>query len=246
MVGSTNLRRVSAAPVACALLALAVLSAGVHAQQVTFTPSRAAWTAAASNTALVATFSESLWPVNALLSGSWTLNGVSYSGHAGTPGPNIYVINPSPLSGNALTANGDEDIDLVLSPLRTAIAFDIAVNPFGPVSLRVFDATGVLIGETTVPANTIGFIGCLSRVPIGRVNFRSVLGAQVNSLMDNVQLGDAPCSADFNLDGAIDFFDYLDFVDAFSALAPESDFNHDGSIDFFDYLDFVDAFSAGC
>ena len=54
------------------------------------------------------------------------------------------------------------------------------------------------------------------------------------------------CSADFNGDGSVDFFDYLDFVDVFSSGSPSADFNGDTSIDFFDYLDFVDAFSAGC
>ena len=55
-----------------------------------------------------------------------------------------------------------------------------------------------------------------------------------------------PCAADFNGDGTLDFFDYLDFVDAFSANNMSADFNGDGVLDFFDYLDFVDAFSAGC
>lgn len=54
------------------------------------------------------------------------------------------------------------------------------------------------------------------------------------------------CAADFDCDGDITFFDYLDFVDAFSFQATTSDFNHDGGIDFFDYLDFADAFSIGC
>ena len=54
------------------------------------------------------------------------------------------------------------------------------------------------------------------------------------------------CPADFNEDGSVDFFDYLDFVDAFSSNLPSADFNHESSIDFFDYLDFVDAFSIGC
>ncbi|MBU6412901.1 MAG: S8 family serine peptidase [Planctomycetes bacterium] len=57
---------------------------------------------------------------------------------------------------------------------------------------------------------------------------------------------DAACPADFNLDGAIDFFDYLDFVAAFSSGAGTADFNADTAIDFFDYLDFVAAFSSGC
>ena len=54
------------------------------------------------------------------------------------------------------------------------------------------------------------------------------------------------CESDFNCDSVSDFFDYLDFVAAFSANDPEADFNHDEVIDFFDYLDFVAAFSAGC
>ncbi|MBU6414419.1 MAG: hypothetical protein KGS45_13225 [Planctomycetes bacterium] len=54
------------------------------------------------------------------------------------------------------------------------------------------------------------------------------------------------CAADFNADGIVDFFDYLDFVAAFSSSDPGADFNNDSSIDFFDYLDFVAAFSVPC
>ena len=55
-----------------------------------------------------------------------------------------------------------------------------------------------------------------------------------------------PCPSDFNNDGAVDFFDYLDFVQAFASNDPTADFNNDTVIDFFDYLDFVAAFSSGC
>jgi hypothetical protein len=44
----------------------------------------------------------------------------------------------------------------------------------------------------------------------------------------------------------VDFFDYLDFVQAFASNESTSDFNHDNVIDLFDYLDFVQAFAAGC
>ena len=55
------------------------------------------------------------------------------------------------------------------------------------------------------------------------------------------------CQAvDFNDDGIVDFFDYLDFVDTFSGGWVGSDFNLDGVVDFFDYLDFVDAFASAC
>jgi hypothetical protein len=54
------------------------------------------------------------------------------------------------------------------------------------------------------------------------------------------------CLADFNRDGSLDFFDYLDFVAAFASTSSAADFNHDSIVDFFDYLDFVNAFSLGC
>ena len=54
------------------------------------------------------------------------------------------------------------------------------------------------------------------------------------------------CAADYNHDGAVDFFDYLDFVGDFTAGQSAADFNSDGALDFFDYLDFVAAFTMGC
>lgn len=58
------------------------------------------------------------------------------------------------------------------------------------------------------------------------------------------------CPADFNVDGALDFFDYNDFVQCFEGTAcPDgqtADFNNDSAIDFFDYDQFVAAFEAGC
>lgn len=62
-------------------------------------------------------------------------------------------------------------------------------------------------------------------------------------LLSGVVVG---CAADFNGDGSLDFFDYLDFVQAYNDEDPSADFNRDGSIDFFDYLDFVLAYDAGC
>jgi hypothetical protein len=55
-----------------------------------------------------------------------------------------------------------------------------------------------------------------------------------------------PCAADFNTDGSVDLFDYLDFLSYFAIGDFNADFNHDSVVDFFDYLDFVDAFAAGC
>ena len=60
----------------------------------------------------------------------------------------------------------------------------------------------------------------------------------------------AACSADFNGDGFVDFFDYDAFVGCFESGAcppgASADFNADGFVDFFDYDAFVIAFEAGC
>jgi photosystem II stability/assembly factor-like uncharacterized protein len=55
-----------------------------------------------------------------------------------------------------------------------------------------------------------------------------------------------PCRADFDRNGQVDFFDYLDFVQAFGADEASADIDGNGQIDFFDYLEFAAAFSAGC
>ncbi|MEK6701629.1 MAG: PQQ-dependent sugar dehydrogenase [Planctomycetota bacterium] len=61
---------------------------------------------------------------------------------------------------------------------------------------------------------------------------------------------DPPCPADFDADGAVDFFDYDAFVRCFEGGAcppgKNADFDGDGANDFFDYDAFVVAFEAGC
>ncbi|MBU6412059.1 MAG: hypothetical protein KGS45_01175 [Planctomycetes bacterium] len=86
----------------------------------------------------------------------------------------------------------------------------------------------------------------LSAQPTGFARFvvRS-LGNVFFAVSPRFRLTTACGPADFNGDEALDFFDYLDFVAAFSANDPVADFNLDGTIDFFDYLDFVAAFSSG-
>ncbi|XVJ58180.1 MAG: hypothetical protein HEQ23_01780 [Tepidisphaera sp.] len=56
----------------------------------------------------------------------------------------------------------------------------------------------------------------------------------------------APCFADHDCNGFIDFFDYADFVADFEIGSPRADVNRDGFIDFADYDTFVNAFENGC
>jgi hypothetical protein len=56
----------------------------------------------------------------------------------------------------------------------------------------------------------------------------------------------APCPADLNGDGVLDFFDVSAFLGMFSIEHPDSDWNGDGVFDFFDVMAFLADFSAGC
>ena len=58
--------------------------------------------------------------------------------------------------------------------------------------------------------------------------------------------GTPACPADFNGDGVIDLFDYLDFISYFSANDLRADVNSDQVVDLFDYLDFLAMLDAGC
>ena len=56
----------------------------------------------------------------------------------------------------------------------------------------------------------------------------------------------AACTADFNNDGVLDFFDVQAFLQAFATQDPSADLTNDGTYDFFDVQAFLQAFSAGC
>ncbi|MBS0190826.1 MAG: hypothetical protein U0573_02900 [Phycisphaerales bacterium] len=201
------------------------LCATIHASRAgtTFYPSRAAWEAATEFRAVVTTFDEPIWPVNSVLTGDWTVGGVTYRGLAGTPSPNIWVMSAafSPLTGQSLCANGDENTDMFFSVPRRGLAFDVAVNKFGPVTVTVYDISGELLGQTEIAASSKGVCAVIATSRIGRANFRSVLGALENSYLDDVTLGDSTCAADLNVDGQVDDADFVIFVQAYNLLVCE-------------------------
>jgi FG-GAP repeat protein len=56
----------------------------------------------------------------------------------------------------------------------------------------------------------------------------------------------AACTADFNKDGLVDFFDLQGFLNLFAAGDLQADLNGDGSLDVFDIEAFLNLFAAGC
>ncbi len=141
---------------------------------------------------------ESVVPKNTALP-SFTSNGITYVGLAGSPFANVWVASPGytnfgvkPTTSSVLTANGNEDFSVVIQ-LRfpaTAGAFDTYLNQYGPATITVTTAGGqtgqfVLSHDPT----QIGFFGVTSSDPIASIRWTTVKGGIVNTGIDNVQVG---------------------------------------------------------
>jgi hypothetical protein len=178
-------------------------------------------------------------------------------------GQRFTLIRGNPQSRTQIAQAGDLGIT---SP--TMGNFPPAISNSGLVAFRAKDAAGdaLFIGDGTTLRRIVGMndvvntdLGPLALgFNFGGTNIQAISGPiDINSrnqivfcgILSNGSIGMftvSPCAADFNGDGILDFFDYLDFVAAFSSNDPSADFNGDGVIDFFDYLDFVAAFAEGC
>lgn len=148
-------------------------------------------------------------------------------------------------SFNSGTGSGSGDFEIVGAGMT--LVFDLptpAIGSWVQRSVQMNENAGWRIDTITglVPTQA-EFRAVLADVTAMRFRLEYSNNADTGNLDNVVLMG---CPADFNCDGGSDFFDYLDFVDAFSAGSPSADFNKDTAVDFFDYLDYVDVFSIGC
>ncbi|MFG0284184.1 MAG: LamG-like jellyroll fold domain-containing protein [Phycisphaerales bacterium JB039] len=72
------------------------------------------------------------------------------------------------------------------------------------------------------------------------------LGTIDDVLIYDVAIIEAPCYADCDGSGGLDFFDFLCFQNAFATGDPYADCDATGVRDFFDFLCFQNEFAAGC
>ena len=130
--------------------------------------------------------------------------------------------------------------------LGATASFSVATG--GPVSGYQWRKNGAaLVNGGRVSGATSAMLTISSVLESDEGTYDCVVSSDCRSVVSgSALLSVIVCPSDFNLDGTVDFFDYLDFVAAFAGNEPAADFNHDFSIDFFDYLDFVSAFAAGC
>ena len=154
---------------------------------------------AASDTVLKEDFENWPYAYDARLYGPVTNNGITYTGLAGTPQPNIWVASPGytnfgvkPTTSSVLTANGDEDFqfELAFDDPVTALGFDTYLNSFGPAVIEVYSAEG-LLGTFTLqhdPA-TIGFFGVTALEGIAKIRWTTTDVARINTGIDNIVTG---------------------------------------------------------
>ncbi|MDX2146269.1 MAG: hypothetical protein SFZ23_02005 [Planctomycetota bacterium] len=144
-------------------------------------------------------------------------------------------------------------------PQQMTVASDnqIVVANFSiPDGVYVYSSTGSQLEFYDTGAQ--GGLRGAYRLPDGRYLFTNGAGVfrldpaagSIVNIIPNVnsqyinELNATGCDADFNNDGQVDFFDFLDFAAAFGAEDPSADWNSDGQVDFFDYLDFAADFGA--
>jgi hypothetical protein len=152
---------------------------------------------------------------------------------------------------------------------RGSVQYAVVANAFEPATYQWQVQTGADPAWNPIVPGINSFAGVPQFEATGtatsRVSLRPAIGPggarqwphpgyQVRAIITNTcgstTTDAAPltiCTADFNCDGSVDFFDYDDFVLCFEdAACPAGDFNRDGDVDFFDYDDFVLAFEAPC
>jgi len=74
----------------------------------------------------------------------------------------------------------------------------------------------------------------------------SITEAAIDGFNISAFVCDGACPADFDGDGELTVFDFLDFQSAFDAGEAAADFDGDGELTLFDFLAFSTAFDAGC
>jgi len=124
----------------------------------------------------------------------------------------------------------------------------------GKIEVRFLDHEGIQLSLTDLGwfySNSTWFErrGALS-LPVGTRSIvfgfhaERVEGTNTDGYLDDAFL--RLCSADLNLDGAVNSQDFFDFVTAYLATNPDADFNNDSFINSQDFFDFLNAFFAGC
>ena len=152
--------------------------------------------AAAAYTSLLEDFENTGASVEVPLPG-FSHNGVTYTGLAGTPFPNVYIVTPGasgygagvsqPVPTSVLVGNGDESFRVAFDVSRNAVGFDVYLNGLGAAQVRVYGGSDLLGSYDFNPAeNDLTYLGFTSTTPIDAFEFTSTDGRILNTGIDNI------------------------------------------------------------
>lgn len=145
-----------------------------------------------------------------------------------------------------LVGNVTDRDDVQIRSGNTTLAYRFGYAPsseWTAFSVRIAEGEGWTIDG--VPATEQQILGVLAGVDSLSIRGEYRVGADSAGL-DNVRLG-AGCTADFNGDSDVNFFDVADYIDAFNAGDADADLAEPfGELNFFDIAAFIAAFNNGC
>ncbi len=131
---------------------------------------------------------------------SFTANGITY---AGIGSHNVWVSSPgytnygvSETKSSILTATGDENFSISFSTPVTAVGFDTYLNSYGPATVKVSGAGGLLDTFSLSHNPTqVGFLGITSTEAITSIQWTTTGGASVNTGIDNIRISSFPTAS---------------------------------------------------
>jgi hypothetical protein len=144
---------------------------------------------------LVEDFESTGQPLDTQIFNSFSNNGVTYIGHAGTPAPHVYLATAGynnfgagvgTTTSTILTANGDESFEVVFSTAVTAFGFDTYFNGLGPVQVQAFNGASHVFTYDVDGFDHQGHLGFSNMGPVTSFTFVSTGGARLNTGIDDL------------------------------------------------------------
>ena len=179
-----------------AIVPLAACCAALPAQAITvYLNNEAGFLAANPTAALVEDFESTGQPLNTQIYNSFSNNGVTYIGHAGTPAPNVWLATAGynnfgagvgTTTSTILTANGDESFEVVFGSAVTAFGFDAYFNGLGPVQVQLFNGASLVYSFGVDGYDHQGHLGFSGMGPVTSFTFVSTSGGQLNTGIDDL------------------------------------------------------------
>lgn len=175
----------------------------------------------------------------------------------------VHTIDSGPTAVAGGSSSGAARFDLT-EPTEfsfSGLLEQISTDPAGGGIIRIRNTTTFVTWfqagpNFALPNNPIDFYAILSEgtLPAGSYEMtwfhagnHTGTSDQTVALGDfTLTLGEAPCAADFDGNGTLNFFDVSAFVTAFGAMDPAADLNGNGVWNFFDVSEFITLFAAGC